>query len=794
MKTLVLFLFAICICIYAKQCEFEQLEVTTADAVDKCLKQIPFVQDVRTKTIEHLKKLYQFYVYRDISLNSTFSDSPFAVSVDVDAELDKILKKTYDKDYSFQQDVANTFLSLKDPHTVYTKPVCYGFGYFIPFTFTSKYNADGEQHIYIAPLPEEYSQLENDYYKAFPNAEQSKDYLGWRVVEIDNQDAMTELKEFADKTVAYSRDVQIRFNYALKQDWSIRIALHTPVPSPHHYTIINEQTRNTKTIEWKWAAKSLIESKDTEQLINNYCGYSVSTSSIQTTQEPMESKVMDKEYEEILNLLMPKKKKYNSINEIKPQDLIATPYPILKDKLIKYITRTSDKRKKVEKKNKGAKEEIIKSDDEIGVAMHTIANGKTGILTVGTFLPSNPNTFIETIEEAFKKLDSKSSKIERLIIDVRGNTGGYVCLAYGLAQYLVPSLPKIAWPALDMIRTKLVDEFMGCDMSYLFMPLYNPEDNKFVGTEKPFFTQQGIERERGGKTSTYSRLFQMQCGTTFNMKSKHAFTFTPQNLIILTDGTCGSACGFFVHFFQHLEKARVVSLGGLYKEGEMNVASFDGAPVFDSTTIIAILEVEQSLMDCKISEIPPTMPSTASFTVSYLELYPYKPKIAAFEKLKTDTKLPVEFTKNPADFHLWRWDLFSNDEKFLEDVSSYFDVCASWEFKRNNSCEPPLKFKNAVWGNPCINGEFNTTQCEVFDCETGYYLNEAKTECLVVPEEDPTEVDTYAAWLLRYILNIVIIVVVCVCAVCCISICAIVAGVGFIMYRKKKQSEFGRGI
>lgn len=70
-KVLVLcIVFALCICIYAEQCKFEQAQVTTPTVVDTCLKKIPFVDEVRTKTIEHLKIMSQFYVYRDITLNS----------------------------------------------------------------------------------------------------------------------------------------------------------------------------------------------------------------------------------------------------------------------------------------------------------------------------------------------------------------------------------------------------------------------------------------------------------------------------------------------------------------------------------------------------------------------------------------------------------------------------------------------------------------------------------------------------------------------------------------------------
>lgn len=70
-KYIILFiLLAIFIVIQADECTFEKLQVTTATKVEECLIKIPFIENVRTKTIEHLKKIYQFYVYRDISLNS----------------------------------------------------------------------------------------------------------------------------------------------------------------------------------------------------------------------------------------------------------------------------------------------------------------------------------------------------------------------------------------------------------------------------------------------------------------------------------------------------------------------------------------------------------------------------------------------------------------------------------------------------------------------------------------------------------------------------------------------------
>lgn len=65
---LVLLIFFLVFSSIAQQCAFEKM--SPMSDVMACLTKIPFKESVRQKTIKYVKKMYEFYVYRDISVNS----------------------------------------------------------------------------------------------------------------------------------------------------------------------------------------------------------------------------------------------------------------------------------------------------------------------------------------------------------------------------------------------------------------------------------------------------------------------------------------------------------------------------------------------------------------------------------------------------------------------------------------------------------------------------------------------------------------------------------------------------
>lgn len=74
---------------------------------------------------------------------------------------------------------------------------------------------------------------------------------------------------------------------------------------------------------------------------------------------------------------------------------------------------------------------------------------------------------------------------------------------------------------------------------------------------------QGVQMTINNKKSMHSPLFTTGVFLEEIVLDK---SFTPSDVIILTDGSCGSACGAFLTLLQYTNNAKVVSMGGNYNK------------------------------------------------------------------------------------------------------------------------------------------------------------------------------------------------------------------------------------
>lgn len=580
------------------------------------------------------------------------------------------------------------------------------------------------------------------------------------MLQIDGVDAMTRIKNFAENEGFYSKDPQIRFNMALKQDWWVRDGgLVTVQGNSVKYTVQNPQTLEQQEIEYPWAAIPVQKVTSFDDMLYQ-CGEEYTTKSLDGN---------------IQNTIEEKKQVENDKN-------YNVPYTIIQQQeLKKYF----EKKELNDMININAnKIEYIYGCDYYELYQY----GKIGIFVIPTFAPPLllKNIYLDGVNIAFNWAYRKKNRIEKLIIDLRGNGGGYVCASWAIAKYLVPSLPKILSPMIDILHTPLTREIIGCNESYFFYPAYNVTTNKWAGDGSWFF-KEPVERVRGGKTGNYSSLFLLCPERAWPRIGKIPFSFSSQDLILLTDGSCGSACGFFVHVMQQLRKAKVVVMGGIQGSNQpMNTVSFDGATVLQDTEISTVASVLSSTFKCKIN-IPERPKTTFRLTIANQELYPYDPVISGWEKYKTDTKLPVEFTRWPADFQLWNWDFYDNSEGFYDSVAQFFDKCAPWEHMHDPNCHDP-GIPHVLVGHPCKDESFDMTRCEVYSCEAGYYLNENKTECILAPAKDPTFVPNLLEYYIVKLIPVVLIILAVVSIM--IVLCFAGVGIGCYFFGKKKTQRF----
>lgn len=248
-------------------------------------------------------------------------------------------------------------------------------------------------------------------------------------------------------------------------------------------------------------------------------------------------------------------------------------------------------------------------------------------------------------------------------------------MAFKLARWLVPNLPLVSWPLADVLYSDLTNNIFTCYVSQAFLPVYDPYNGgKLIPQGNNDWYTKSITRTRGGKTAQYSSLVNLQESRTINnfTIANPWYSFSMSNLTIFTDGDCGSACGMFLSFLQHTQSARVVSIAGIpgYDSAVMGLASFYGAPVQQLQMVQAVMNQMSTLGGCSM-RIPATLPMNAQFTTSLVEMYPWLPKIAAFEKLKTDISLPLGFRFVQADFHvsgLWPLDEFDSQDQVYNSI------------------------------------------------------------------------------------------------------------------------------
>jgi hypothetical protein len=358
------------------------------------------------------------------------------------------------------------------------------------------------------------------------------------------------------------------------------------------------------------------------------------------------------------------------------------------------------------------------------------------ILRLFTFLPTQGNTANE-IMSTFEALKPRG-QISKLVIDLRaGLSGGDDCFAYSLAQYLIPSVPYVPNYPIDMIQSSLLVSLYSCpatsgnnDLSLL----YSTQNMSYMENGRNWFLQ-GIQRTRGGNTSTYSQLAHRQCtdgySSDYYFFRRCPYRWTPQNLIIITDGTCDGSCAIFVKMLQQLRKAVVVTVGGIYgMNTPMEPVSTKSARTTPYKTFISYLQASAS--SCPIA-VPSAFPSTADFNIMLEEPYGYNPIVSAYEKSRTNTDLPMEFTSLGADYRILNWN-FTNNENIYASVTPLFSQCTSWQYQENG-CIPSTGTANGIYGSPCNQSLYDTTQCVLFSCNDGYYLNGT---CQSVPQPDRT--------------------------------------------------------
>ncbi|CAG8461468.1 1246_t:CDS:2, partial [Racocetra fulgida] len=147
--------------------------------------------------VESLKGMFKtFYVFFDQSREPAERGFDFR-SVDINGELDKLLKNDYATDFEFMTDVTQIIIDLKDGHTDF-RSACYNAFFFLQDIWLySTVDCHGSQIIKV---------LQDDLDSSNDRCE---------VTKIDGRPALEVITSYAKNHIRNSRDLGVRFNLAL---------------------------------------------------------------------------------------------------------------------------------------------------------------------------------------------------------------------------------------------------------------------------------------------------------------------------------------------------------------------------------------------------------------------------------------------------------------------------------------------------------------------------------------------------------------------------------------------------
>ncbi|KAK6358139.1 hypothetical protein TWF730_007493 [Orbilia blumenaviensis] len=246
------------------------------------------------------------------------------------------------------------------------------------------------------------------------------------------------------------------------------------------------------------------------------------------------------------------------------------------------------------------------------MADYTGDDSKTAIIDITGFAPDDQTAqFAPHAVQAAVELflaEAKRRGMERLIIDVRGNGGGYVNMGYDLYKQLFPASDpysgtrlryhpaslRIAQAFTELINEDVIETLtraigggMGenltvaqanayqvasyASLSNLDQFLSLDEDGRPFTSFEDFFGPRNIYGDQFTNILTYDLNNLLAVGdlsydiTGYGDRASFRTRdppFAPENIILVTDGVCASTCGIFAEFLRNQQRIRTVVIGG----------------------------------------------------------------------------------------------------------------------------------------------------------------------------------------------------------------------------------------
>ncbi|KAF8579062.1 hypothetical protein K439DRAFT_1360350 [Ramaria rubella] len=525
-----------------------------ADAL-ACLKAFPFNETIRQNVIATVSNVFDFYTFEDYYLDIA---PPFQESnSNIREEIKRINTTTYATDFDFSKDLYDFITQLNDGHTRWF-PFCYWSVWqnTLP-TPPVTLQVSGVQNVYVAPdAVALIEQLGTEYTSFYDSINFDwRRLAGAKVLRINGLDAYDYVDHIASNTSGNFLDHGVRVNsvfssYRLDSTnaFSQRLGdlAGPPFPDPDSvtFTLITVNSTEEETITIPYLANFVgFPFTDSVSFWENNCAANDETNGVDNSGTA--------------NGIVPDfsthRRMQASIVDVSPKTALELPSPF--QPTVPIIAGQN-----------GAIKSFILPD------------GITGVLFVGSFSPSNEQSFEQDTVASINTF--KKQGVRQLIVDLTNNGGGFICLALWLHKFLAGTALVDSGGFQSSSRANpLAQMILKADIARNISPdeaFYAPGNWASLNNQ-PFtanfdYNDPSLPFQINGQSEPTSQRFLDMCDSEFfePFPEQPPFPLTLSYLLFLIflvgNGNCASTCALFSTVMRERHNVTTVVFGG--KPGE----------------------------------------------------------------------------------------------------------------------------------------------------------------------------------------------------------------------------------
>ncbi|KAF9411762.1 Restriction of telomere capping protein 5 [Podila epigama] len=648
----------------------------TFEHVRNCYANIPFNATEAGIVLSTLYTLFRdYYVFLDYAMMPN-QPKPFTnPPVDILAGLDRIGQTNYKSDLDFHTDIDLLVNRLNDAHANYIAHCYHHYLFIQPFDLYAPV-VDGVQSIRI---------LKDGLFSGLVDCE---------VVTIDGVPALEAIQKWVDVHYGFSKDAGVRLNRALggptfdpqKMQWMVvqgQFASRVSLPESQSLTYeivcpashaFPQGRKETRQIEWDvYRLRSWQEFHDTESYLNQNCYWDTDPLLNQPPKTDASAKDLEVENASAVDptgarrqmivkeRMYTRNREYQAAVEIPRHETIKP--RIRKEMAEAKAATTARGDNKIGSETAGTMNEshlFRRQEVERQVATliyngtHTAFYQLVDRPSIGVVVIPTHSVKIETestaMTEGFNRL--LDAGVLNIILDLTGNGGGYVNFAYDLVDWMFPDENTTSVYMSDLRASTSAKALADKDLEDTeYDSYFNPESysDPFTGQmhETNFFLDGQLEwrvpesnSSENGATTRQGRPQDTTPLVYMNHNLGHFEAGMPwqhhaERMVVLTDGTCGSACGMTLNRLKNRFGVKSYAFGGRQHE-PLSLFSFAGASVYG---------LDAMLDDFRTLEVDSPMQK-----LRYKGIY----RVPVMEFFWEDDPVPIEY--NPkmyaADVHL----------------------------------------------------------------------------------------------------------------------------------------------